>query len=173
MDELTLMDKETFVAHFKLLLIKLHDHTANLCYNALSKNYTFILEPCGRVADAHLTPNELIYLAAFNKVKDKELLFDDVISLLYKNGTTTKWADCTIYRASSKKTVVKILFAREFADASQIYYLDMGTGPFKAMVALPQDHLKIVKNNKFDVNWEVKRDNAKEGISGRFKNFWL
>ena len=83
-----------------------------------------------------------------------------MVDLLYRDGKTTKWADCTVYYSSKELTVVHIFFSRQFRTEEAIYYLDRGTGPFKAMVALPPDHLKLMQGDKFDVNWKKHLDDT-------------
>lgn len=148
------MNKETFIQNFKKLLVDLNSFTAASCFNELSTNYTFILQPSERTTSDHLTDIENGYLKTWNKLKDKQISFDEVVDLFYRDGKTTKWADCCIYYSSKQLTVVHIFFSRQFRTKEEVYYLDRGTGPFKAMVALPPDHLKIMQGNKFDVNWK-------------------
>jgi hypothetical protein len=152
------LDKEIFIQNFKKLLVDLNSFTAASCLNELSTKYAFILQPSARTTSNHLTDIENGYLKTWNKLKDKQISFDEVVDLLYRDGKTTKWADCTVYYSSKELTIVHIFFSRQFRTDEEIYYLDMGTGPFKAMVSLPPDHLKIMQGDKFDVNWKKHLD---------------
>jgi hypothetical protein len=166
------MDKEIFIQNFKLLLVQLNDLTNQFCHNDLSTNYKFILEPSERTKSKHLTNNENNYLKTWNKLKDKQISFDQVVSLFYKEGKTPKWADCNIHYSNSNLTVVKIFFSRQFKDEKEIYYLERGTGPFKAVVAMPPDHLKTMHGDKFDLNWKKNFDNNKpNNIFTKLKDF--
>ena len=166
------MDKEAFINNFKLLLVDLHDLTARFCFNELSTNYKFILEPSERTIGAHLTETENDYLKTWNRLSEKQILFDDVIRLFYKRNLTPKWADCSIYYSTPKLTVVHIFFSRQFKDETEIYYLDRGTGPFKAVVNIPPDNLRIVQDNMFDVNWKKHLDDSKRNLFEKL-NLWV
>jgi ribosomal protein S8 len=155
-----IMTKEKFIEHFKLLLVHLREVTEKFCFNAISENYTFILEPSERTSSQHLTKEENEYLKIWNKLENKEINFDQVVDLFYKNGKTPKWADCTINLSTSEKTVVKIYFSRQFKDEKEIYYLERGTGPFKAVVNTSSQNVKD-SNGKFDVNWKSELEEKK------------
>ena len=154
------MTKEKFIDHFKLLLVHLRELTENFCFNEISENYTFILEPSERSSSQHLTEEENEYLKSWNKLENKEITFDQVVDLFYKNGKTPKWADCNVYLSTLEKTVVKIYFSRQFKEEKEIYYLESGTGPFKAIVNTSFQNVKD-SNGKFDVNWKAKLEKKK------------
>jgi len=156
------MDKQTFIDHFKLLLVHLHEQTSQDCFNKLSENHRFIIEPSARTMSNHLTEAENGYLSTFNKLRDKELSFDQVVNLLFQNNKTPKWIDSSVYYATTKRTVVHLFFSRQFRDGQDIYYLEKGTGPFKAVVCMPPDNRKIMKDGKFDVNWKKYRDDKRK-----------
>ena len=158
------MDKETFINNFRLVLTHLDDLTRQMCFNELSTNYKFILEPSDRKTSGHLTTTENDYLKIWNRLENKQISFDKVVELFYKEGKTPKWADCNVYYSTSDLTVVKIFFSRQFRDDKETYYLDRGTGPFKALVTLPFDYTENGK--KFDVNWKKNLDDRKS------KNIW-
>ena len=99
------MDKEIFIQNFKLLLVQLNDLTNQFCYNDLSTNYEFILEPSERIKSKHLTNTENSYLETWNQLKDKQISFDQVVDVFYKEGKTPKWADCNIHYANSDLTL--------------------------------------------------------------------
>jgi len=148
------MDRQTFIGNFKLLLVHLKDWTSQNCFNELSDNYKFILKPSERTTSDHLTDKENDYLKIWNSLRDKQLSFDQVVDLFYRDGKTPKWVDSYIISSTKDLTVVRLLFSREFRTENEIYYLDWGTGPFKAVVQIPPDHLKIIKGDKFDLNWK-------------------
>ena len=148
------MDRPTFIGNFKLLLFHLKDWTLQNCFNDLSENYKFILEPSEWTKSDHLTDKENNYLKVWISFRDKHLSFDQVVDLLYQDNKTPKWVDCSIVYSTQNLTVVRLFFSREFRTEDEIYYLDRGTGPFKAVVEIPPDHLKVMKGNKFDLNWE-------------------
>ena len=160
------MDRQTFIDHFKLLLVHLHDWTSQNCFNELSENYKFIIEPSERTVSDHLTDIENSYLKVWNKLQDKQLSFDQVVDLFYQNSQTPKWVDSSIYFSTPTLTVVHLFFSREFRDENEIYYLERGTGPFKALVGIPPDNRKDMKGEKFDVNWKKYWDDEKK--QGRF-----
>jgi hypothetical protein len=122
------------------------------------------LEPSDRKASGHLATTENDYLKIWNRLENKQISFDKVVELFYKEGKTPKWADCNVYYSTSDLTVVKIFFSRQFRDDKETYYLDRGTGPFKALVTLPFDYTENGK--KFDVNWKKNLDDRKS------KNIW-
>nr|WP_315247614.1 hypothetical protein [uncultured Flavobacterium sp.] len=167
------MTKEKFIENFKLLLVHLRDLTEQLCFNEISENYKFVLEPSKRNVSEHLTHDENEYLKTWNKLENTEISFDQVIELFYKNGKTPKWADCNIESSTLDKTVVKILFSRQFKDESEIYYLERGTGPFKAVVDTPYTNVEN-KDVKFDVNWKANLEKSKsKNIFSKLKRFWI
>ena len=164
------MTKEKFIENFKLLLVHLREVTEKLCINEISENYVFVLEPSERNVSEHLSDEENEYLKTWNELEDKEITFEKVIELFYKNGKTPKWADCSVYLSTPDKTVVKIYFSRQFKQEEEIYYLERGTGPFKALVKT-----KFAENAdvKFDVNWKAKLDKKKtENIFSKLKLLW-
>lgn len=155
------MDKNTFIKNFRLLLTHLYDLTQQMCVNRISTNYKCILEPSDRSTGNHLTAEENEYLKSWNKLLDKQLTFDQVVDLLFKDGKTPKWADCNVYYSTTDLIIVKIFFSRQFRDEKEIYYLERGTGPFKAVVATPYDYMD--NGDKFDVNWKKRLDDKKRG----------
>jgi len=167
-----IMDKLEFITHFNLVLVHLNDFTSQFCYNKLTSHYKFIIEPSCRNVSDHLTKEENAYLKTWNRVKDMQLSFEQVVNLFYKNGTVPKWADCSIYYASNKITVVHILFSRQFKDEGEIYYLDYGTGPFKAVMVMPPEPLRVMKDDKFDLNWKKRLNDRKGNILQRIKSYF-
>jgi hypothetical protein len=131
-----------------------------MCVNDLSTNYKFILEPSDRRKSDHLTMEENEYLKTWNKMENKQLTFDQVVDLFFKEGKAPKWADCNVYYSTADLTVVKIIFSRQFRDEKEIYYLERGTGPFKALVAIP--HYYTDNGDMFDVNWKKNLDDKKK-----------
>src|SRR5690349_8077357 len=158
------MNKTTFINNFQLALTHLDDLTRQMCINNLSTNYKFILEPSDRRTSNHLTESEKEHLKIWNSLKNKQITFDKVVDLFFQNGTTPKWADCNVYHSTKDLTVVKIFFSREFRDEKETYYLERGTGPFKAVVTTPFDY--SAGGPKFDVNWKRDMDDR------RSKNIW-
>ncbi len=156
------MDRQTFINHFKLLFVQLLDWTSQNCYNKLSENYKFIIEPSERTISDHLTDKENSYLTTWNQLRDKQLSFDQVVDLFYKEEHVPKWIDSSIYFSTRKVTVVHLFFSRQFRDENEIYYLDRGTGPFKAVVSIPPENRKVTKGEKFDVNWKKYWDDEKK-----------
>jgi hypothetical protein len=154
------MDKETFKNNFRLVLTHLDDLTRQFCVNDLATNYRFILEPSDRSISDHLTTTENEYLKTWNKLENKQMTFDQVVELFFKEGKTPKWADCNVYYSTKDLTVIKIFFSRQFRDEKEIYYLDRGTGPFKAVVTTP--HYYSENGDKFDVNWKKDLDDKKQ-----------
>jgi hypothetical protein len=55
------MGRQTFIDHFKLLLVHLHDWTSQNCFNELSNNYKFTIETSERTVSDHLTEKESGY----------------------------------------------------------------------------------------------------------------
>ncbi len=164
-----MMTKEKLTENFTLLLVHLRDVTEKFCFNNISENYTFIIEPSERNISQHLTEEENSYIKTWNKLKNKEITFEQVIDLFYKNGRTPKWADCHIYSSNSEKTVVKIYFSRQFKEEIEIYYLESGTGPFKAVVNTSSEN-STDSIGKFDVNWKAKLENKKpENLLSKIK----
>ena len=156
------MDRQTFIKHFNLLLVHLHDWTSQNCFNQLSDNYKFILEPSDWTISDHLTTTENSYLKVWNKFKDKQISFDQVVDLFYQNNKTPKWVDSSIYYSTPNLTIVHLFFSREFRDENEIYYLERGTGPFKAVVGIPPDNRKQMRGEKFDVNWKKHWDDERD-----------
>ncbi|WP_419699678.1 hypothetical protein [Mucilaginibacter sp. NFX135] len=152
------MDKQTFIEHFKLLLTHLKDWTSQNCFNELSDNYAFILD--SNEWDI-ITNAENEHVKGWSELQNKQLSFEQIIDLFYQDGKTPKWVDCNVYYSTPDITVVDLFFSDEFKDESEIYYMERGTGPFKAVVAIPPDHLKVMKGDKFDVNWKKHLDDSK------------
>jgi hypothetical protein len=159
------MHRQIFIDHFKLLLVHLQDWTSQNCFNELSANYKFIIEPSQRSVSDHLTEEENSYLKIWNKLQGKRLSFDQVVDLFYQDNKTPKWIDSSIYFSTPTLTVVHLFFSREFRDDNEVYYLDRGTGPFKAVVVMPPENRKFMKGDKFDVNWKKYWDDEREHTS--------
>lgn len=163
------MDKQTFINHFKLLLIHLHDLTSQCCFNELSRNYQFILQPSERTFSDHLTEREKCYLKVWNKLEGKQLSFEQVVAQFYQDNQTPKWVDSSVYFSTPHLTVVHLFLSREFRNEDEVYYLERGTGPFKAVVAVPPDSRKILKGGKFDVNWKKYWDDEENSFLTKLK----
>ena len=155
------MDKQTFIDRFKLLLVHLQDLTSQICFNELSDNYKFIIEPSERTVSGHLTKKENDNLKVWNKLQSRQISFEQVVDLFYQDNKTPKWVDSSIYFSTPNLTVVHLFFSREFRYENEIYYLERETGPFKAVVSIPPDNRKILKNDKFDVNWKKNWDDER------------
>ena len=165
------MTKERFIQNFQLLLIELRDLTSQYCFNELSANYKFLLEPSGWAVSDHLTAFEKEYMADFWKLRGKAISIEDVVALLYRDGVTTKWADCHICYSDPDLTVVKIVCSRQFRDEIEVYYLEKGTGPFKALVRMPP---YSANGKKFDVNWQSKANiETRNSIWTRLKQLFF
>ncbi|WP_130736524.1 hypothetical protein [Flavobacterium sp. J27] len=154
------MTKEKFIENFKLLIIHLREITERFCFNEISENYKFILQPSDWNIREYLSEEENEYLKTWKKIQNKELSFEQVVAFFYKNGKTPKWADCNIYLTNSEKTIVKIEFSREFKEENEIYYTERGTGPFKAVVVTSSQN-GANSEEKFDVNWKANLDKQK------------
>lgn len=155
------MNRQTFIDRFNLLLIHLYDLTSQNCFNELSQNYKFILEPSEWTISDHLTANENNYVKVWIKHKNKQISFDQVVDLFYRDNKMPKWVDSSVYYSTPNITIVHLFFSRQFRNENEIYYLDRGTGPFKAVVGIPPDNLKIMKGEKFDVNWKKHWDDKR------------
>ena len=168
------MDRQTFIDHFKLLLVHLHDWTSQNCFNELSDKYKFIIEPSEKSISPHLTAKERGYIKVWNKLKDKQISFDQVVDLFYRDNKTPKWVDSSVYFTTQNLTVVHLLFSREFREEDEVYYLERGTGPFKAVVGLPPNNRKIMKDGKFDVNWRKSWDdeNKENSVMAKLKSIF-
>jgi hypothetical protein len=149
------MDIDTFIDHFTLVLVHLNSFTSQLCFNELSTNYSFLLDEDGWSVGEEFTDEENNFIIACQQYRGQNLTFQQIVDLLYSKHKCVKWANCQVYSSTLDKTVVKIEFSKEFVDECEVYYLERGTGPFKAVVAIPPDHLKIMIGDRFDVNWQV------------------
>jgi hypothetical protein len=162
------MTQQKFIQNFSVLVSSLYELTEAYCHNPLSPVPVFLIEPSTYVTSDHLTAEENSYLKTWHKLKNKTLCFDEVVELLYRNGKVPLWANCTVYHAAKNKTVIKILFSRRFRSGDAVYYLDQGTGPFKAQVALPADY---IQGTRFDVNWKKLQDDKKKNFITRLLAF--
>ncbi len=148
------MEKQQFIDNFKLLLVQINSLTSEYCFNELSNNYKFIIEPSQQEISNHLSEFENGFVKKWKTLQGKQLTFDEVVDLFHQHNKTPKWVDCSVYYSTSEITIVHLFFSRKFRDESEIYYLEWGTGPFKALVTLPPDHRKVMHGDKFDVNWK-------------------
>lgn len=134
----------------------------------------FIIEPSERTISEHFTEMENGYLKKWNKLKDKQISFDEVVDLFYQDNKTPKWVDSSIYYSTPDLTIIHLLFSRQFKEETEIYYLDRGTGPFKALVGVPPENRKVMKGDKFDVNWKWNWDNEKQlDIKSKLKTYQI
>jgi hypothetical protein len=153
------LNKQEFINNFKRVLVELDKFTRKYFYNDLSFNYKFIIQPSARTISDHLTETENDYLKKWNELEEKQISFEEVVELFYQENKMPKWVDCHIYYSSADLTIIHLLFSRQFRNEAELYYLDRGTGPFKALVKIPPDNGKVTKGDKFDINWKWNSDN--------------
>jgi len=158
------MDKTTFRQHLDKATTMLVDFTETLCYNDIADNYKYRITPNSRATgkgDEHLTESEIAVLNIWNKYENETLTAGQIVDLFHHDNKVPVWIDITIYEAGQDFTVIDLYCSRRLRDDNDLNHQGQIV-PFHLQVAMPPDHLKIKKNDKFDVNWKKRFDDKRK-----------
>ncbi|MFP9113978.1 hypothetical protein ACLI1A_08540 [Flavobacterium sp. RHBU_3] len=156
--------KESFIKHLDDSLLLLVDFTGRYCYNTISTTFMFIIEPSGY--DYHSGMHEF-EKQNFDRIllyDKKQITKDALVDLLHIDEHIPNWINICIDQSTSKKTVIRVLAAREwrtFKDALEDYPT---REIFHSTVSIPTG-VEIDSGNfkKYDVNLFRKQRDLKSG----------
>jgi hypothetical protein len=156
------MDASKFKEHLDDSLKLLLDISQQHCYNDISENFSFIIEPSGRDFHDGLNNFEKDNLVVLNKYADKLLTDDQVVSLLCHDGKVPLWINMTIYESKNNLTVIHLFCSRRLRHDNELFYAAVKYPPFNVMVPLPPEPLWKDINGKFDINWKKQLDDRQK-----------
>lgn len=152
------MDALNFKSHLDNSIQLLLELTQEYCYNDLSENFSFLIEPSGRDFHNGLTTFEKEHLITLNRFANRLLTSDEVLGLLYCDNKVPLWINMTIYESRKNKTVIHLFCSRRLRHDNELFYKAVKYPPFNVLVPLPPDPLRKDIDGKFDINWKKKLD---------------
>jgi hypothetical protein len=153
--------KENLDKSLKLLV----DITSQNCYNNISENFKFIIQPSGQDFHNGLNDYEKNNLVHLNKFLEKHLTLDQAISLLYHDNKVPLWINTTVYECKSDLTIIHLFCSRRLRSDEDLFYQAVKYPPFNVLVPLPPDPLRKDIDGKFDINWKKKLDDRQKSKS--------
>ncbi len=163
------MSREAFQQHLNRSIESLIKFTGEYCHNILAENYKFVIEPSG--TDYHRGMDEFAKrnLDTMLRFKNKRLSEEELMDLLYIDGSIPNWINISVYKSNKELTLIHILATREWRP----YHKAEADFPkmeiFHSQVSLPSEYDKI--SGKFDVNWKYDMVNSKH-IWDRIKDIF-
>lgn len=149
------MEKNLFHQHlidatghaFKFATEHVHNHLPDVLRYIVHLNQSFDENP--------LKPGEHVYPDDVEQHGEQTgpLLAEQVVALLWRDGTVPEWIDISVVRTDGKHTYMQLLCCGRFTDRKEhLYYLNSGVCPFgiKSPVLPPQWERG---NERFDLHW--------------------
>jgi hypothetical protein len=169
------METSKFKQHLENSLKLLLDITRLNCYNKISENFSFIIEPSGREFHDGLTDFEKKNLVSLNKYANKLLTADQVVDLLCHNDEVPLWINTTVYESKEDLTVIHLFCSRRLRHDNELFHQAVKYPPFNVLVWVPPDPLKKEIDGKFDINWKKQLDDIQKpkGILARIKRLLI
>jgi hypothetical protein len=167
------MDTSTFRKQLDNSLILLLDITRQHCYNDISDNFKFIIQPSGTDIHDGLNDYEKKNLTILNQLGSRLLTSEQVIDLLCHDNKVSLWINTTIYESKRDLTVIHLFCSRRLRHDNELFHRAVKYPPFNILVPLPPDSLRKEINGKFDINWKKQLDDRQKpkSIWGRIKQF--
>ena len=156
------METSKFKQHLDNSLKLLLDVTSQHCYNYVSENIRFIIQPNGTEFHEGLNGVEKKNLIILNRHADKLLTFEQVVDLLCHDNKVPLWINTTVYECKKDLTVIHLLCSRRLRRDSELFYQAVKYPPFNVLVPLPPDLLRKDINGKFDINWKKQLDDKQK-----------
>ena len=150
------MNISLFKQHLDNSLKLLVDLTRQHCYNNISENFKFIIQPSGTDFHDGLNDYEKNNLLLLNKYQDTHLTLDQVSNLLCHDNKVPLWINTTVYESKNDLTIIHLLCSRRLRSDNDLFYQAVKYPPFEVQVPLPPDTLRNDINGKFDINWKKK-----------------
>jgi len=167
------MDTSTFRQHLDNSLKLLLDITRQHCYNDISEDFKFIIQPSGTDFHDGLNDYEKKNLTILNQFGNRLLTAEQVIDLLYHDNKVPLWINATIYESKKDLTVIHLFCSRRLRHDNDLFHQAVKYPPFNVLVPLPPDPLRKEINGKFDINWKKQLDDRQKpkSILKRIKQF--
>ncbi|MFL9483855.1 hypothetical protein ACI6Q2_13845 [Chitinophagaceae bacterium LWZ2-11] len=156
------MDILTFRQRLDNSLKLLLNITRQYCYNDISDNFKFIIEPSGTDFHHDLNDYEKKNLTILNQLGDSLLSVEQIIDLLYHNNKVPLWINTTVYESKKDLTVIHLLCSRRLRHDNELFHQAVKYPPFNILVPIPPDPLRKEINGKFDINWKKQLDDAQK-----------
>jgi hypothetical protein len=152
------MEKSAFESHLLAATESCLNFTRTLCWNKLSDNIEFVIQPdnLNEKAD-YLSDFEMFHFKQRKAELNKALSFDEVINRLWIARQVPVWVNLSVKRAKYGKTVIELLIDRRLRENdNDIYHQQEGYPPFHILVSTPPyriDHSSQSVPQKFNVKW--------------------
>lgn len=156
------MNISLFKEHLDNSLKLLVDITRQHCYNNISENFKFLIQPSGSDFHDGLNDYEKNNLVHLNKFLDKHLSIDQAIDLLYHDNKVPLWINTTVYESKNDLTVIHLFCSRRLRNDEELFYKAVKYPPFNVLVPIPPDPLRKDIDGKFDINWKKKLDDRQK-----------
>ena len=154
------MNTSKFKQHLESSLELLLKETQQICYNSLSQNFKFIIEPSGREFYEGLDKFEARNLVILNSFSGKHLTSKEAIDLLCHDNRVPLWINMTIYESKQNLTIVHLLCSRRMRNDRELYYQAVKYPPFNVLIPIPPDSIKRDSDGQVDISWKKQSDEA-------------
>ena len=156
------MNISLFKEHLDNSLKLLVDITRQHCYNNISDNFKFLIQPSRSDFHNGLNDYEKNNLVRLNKFLDKHLSIEQVIDLLYHDNKVPLWINTTVYESKNDLTVIHLFCSRRLRSDKELFHKAVKFPPFNVLVPIPPDPLRKDIDGKFDINWKKKLDDRQK-----------
>jgi len=159
------MDNSTFKHHFDNSLKLLLDITRQHCYNNISENYKFLIQPSGTDFHDGLDDFEKKNLLILNRFGGRLLTAQRVMELLCHDNKVPFWINTTVYESKKDSTIIHLFCSRRLRHDKELFHQAVKYPPFNVLVPIPPDPLRKEINGKFDINWKKQLDDRQKSKS--------
>ena len=146
------MDKETLIERLNKAGKSATEFAKDFVFNKLSDNLVFTIQPNVIETSEHLDDLERANL--INRIKELNKIFtvNEIAGRLLVENRIPIWINCSVIRASRKKTTIQLLTSRRFRNDKDLYHQNDKFPPFHINIQNPP-YQQIDNDEKFNVNW--------------------
>lgn len=137
------MEKTTFQEHLTAATARTVNFTREFVHNVLPDSFRYLVRLNQSYDGNPLVPGERVYPGdvAQHGAETGPLLAEQVVDLLWREGSVPEWIDISVVRTDGVHTFLELCCCGRFTRNEQhLYYMGTGMGPFGCKgPALPPD----------------------------------
>jgi hypothetical protein len=160
------MTREEFSQNLHKATLRSHEKALLFVKNELKPPFTYLVK-LNQSFDGNKLANGEIILDEIRRKGENPigpLSHDQVVNLLWQNKLVPEWIDIVPWEARENGLVFQLICCGRFAEHEPLLYHGReGYLPFHAPgVMTPPDWKSLEENDRFDVNWFVNKERAKQ-----------
>jgi hypothetical protein len=153
------MENSVFNSHLLAATKATLDFTRTLCWNKLSDNVEFIIQPDNLDENVpYLSGFEMLHFRQRKAEVNTGFSLDEVADRLWVKGHVPVWINISVQKAKCHKTIIELLIDRRLRqDDDEIYHKQEGYPPFHVLVSIPPyrtNQQGQIISKKFNINWK-------------------